>query len=192
MDWNTSGAFRADDRTQTAPILLRLLSRLHHPPARLLVPGCGAGHEVRTLHARGYAVLAMDTVDQRADPGDLPFFQGDFLRHDRSGAPDISTFIGTFDLICEQGLLCRISPGARAAYMGAAAALLRPGGQLFGAALDSDRFSSDHPAEPPFALTAAELLSLAAPAFEVVHLAPSAFILPDTGWGQLEFILVRR
>lgn len=191
MEWNTSGASRADDRTQTAPVILRLLPRLHHPPARLLVPGCGAGHEVRTLHARGYSVLAMDTADHRADPGGLPFHRGDFLAHSRD-APDI----GTFDLICEQGLLCRIAPDARAVYMAAAAALLRPGGQLFGAALDGDRFSPDNPtanpASPPFALTAAELLSLVAPAFEVIHLAPSAFAVPDTGWGQLEFILVRR
>ena len=176
MGWNASGAWSASaGHNGVAPILLRLLPRLHHPPARLFLPGSGApgegAEEVAALHARGYDVVA-------ADPRDPA--RREALR-------------GPFDLICEIGLLTSLSPADRPAYVQGAAALLRPGGQLFGAAPDGAHAGEGSPAGG--GITSAALLGMLSPGegpgFEVAHLAPSAFTGPD-GRALLEFILVRR
>ena len=147
-----------------------MLFRSHHPPATVLVPGCGQGQEAAALDARGYRVTAMDVVGK---PGIL---QGDFLESD---------FGQRFDLLCERGLFANLRPSQRRRYVEAAARALRPGGQLFGVLVEGP--SGD---QPPYGTTAAEVLSMVAPWFDVVRLEPGAFQV--AGHPQLEAIFVRR
>lgn len=114
MTLTTSSAGPARDRG--APVVLRLLPHVHHPPARVLLPW--GGDEARALDARGYRV----TTYGGGAPG-VAAATGTFL----DGAP------GEFDLVCENGGFAGLDPAARARYAEAAARALRPGGLLFGA-----------------------------------------------------------
>ena len=177
MDYSpqASGAFSVWDAGNASPSILRLLPWVHHPPAKVLVPGLGSGQEVAALHARGYAVVALERAPSAAD---LPVERGDFVHSD---------YQGSFDLICERGYFAGLAPSERAAYVQAAARALRPGGILFGVFLEG-RTPTDR---APFGTTAAELLRAFAPAFDVQLLGPAPFGGPGER-AQLEAILVRR
>lgn len=114
MNLTTSATGPACERG--APVVLRLLPHVHHPPARVLLPW--GGDEARALDARGYRV----TTHGVGAPG-ISVATGPFLE----GAT------GEFDLVCENGGFAALPPEARGRYVEAAARALRPGGLLFGA-----------------------------------------------------------
>lgn len=135
-----------------APIVLRLLPHVHHPPARVWVPAGEA--EARALDARGYRVTA-------ASP--------------QAGWPGIAASIpaaGSMDMVCETGAFRELDHRGRVAYAEAVAAVLRPGGLLFGA----------FPADGGGSM----ILTLLASRFDAARLEPSR----HGDW--LEAIFVRR
>lgn len=103
---------------------------------RILVPGCGFGHDARLLAAHGFDVVALDFaplaiagarrlaeaegVEQR-----IEFRQGDLFQQPESQA-------ATFDYVFEHTCFCAVSPDRREEYADVVAALLRPGGKLIG------------------------------------------------------------
>lgn len=172
MDWNArySGGNRPGwEIDRASPVVLRLLSAVHHPPARVLVPGAGEGHEARALHARGYRV----TVTDAEVPG-LDAAPGDFLTSDHAGA---------YDLLCERGRYASLAPAERDAYVAAAGRALRSGGKLFGVFVESGAGAPG--------TTASDLIHRFSAAFEVERMEASAFAAPE-GFGWLEVVLVRR
>ena len=177
MDYSphASGAHSVWDAGNASPSILRLLPWVHHPPAKVLVPGLGSGQELSALHARGYRVLALERAPVAAD---LPVERGEFLR---------SNYNGAFDLICERGHFASLPPSERGAYVQAAARALRPGGILFGVFLEGTTPTD----RAPFGTTAAELLRAFAPAFDVQLLGPAPFGGPGEQ-ALLEAILIRR
>lgn len=48
------------DRGESSPALIRWLDDGDLTPCRILVPGCGRGHEVVELASRGFDVTALD------------------------------------------------------------------------------------------------------------------------------------
>ncbi len=200
-DWNerySGGNVPGWDQGRASPLVLRLLPNIHHPPARVLVPGCGLGHEARALDSRGYHVTACDiaplAIARARSENGVEAILADFLTADFSDAG-----LGTFDLICENALFCAIDPARRDAYVAAAARALRPGGKLFGAFMDFDNATIKRPG-PPYGTSAADLLHRFHPYFEVQRLEPSAFGFHAAGGGanapanlpQLEAVFVRR
>lgn len=164
-----SGAGLAEARG-ALPGVLRLLPYVHLPPARVLVPGAGEGHEARALDARGYRVTAL------AGPPDLPGRAEDLLDTD---------FYGVFDLVCERGYWAALAPSHRDGYVAAVARALRPGGQLFGV--------FPLPGEgPPHGVSASELLYRFAPHFDAVRIDPGAFPFGPSERPVHEVVLVRR
>ena len=134
----------------TPPLAHRLAA---DPPVgqRVLVVGCGRGHEARLLAALGAHVTAVDLAPaaiasaRAATPPQLKidFQVADLFELPRSPA---------FDLILEHCCYCAIEPRRRPEYVDAVADLLRPGGHLLGLF-----YAHGRPGGPPFTVTAEQL-----------------------------------
>lgn len=157
------------DKGAPHPALLDFLEKT--PLAgRVLVPGCGAGHDVRAIASAGAAeVVGLDIAPAalqaaRAFPkrGGEGYVLGDFLEGDAKP-------LGAFDAIFEHTCFCAIPPCRRPDYAAAAAGALKPQGLLVGVFfLDPD---NPDPASPPFRSELDEILSAFSAAFEFVRSA---------------------
>jgi methyl halide transferase len=119
-------------------------------PPRVLVPGCGLGHDALGFAARGAAVTAVDfapeplaSLQRRAQERNLPVtvLQADILEF-------LPAHPSEFDLVLEYTLYCAIPPENRAAYLRGLQQALRPGGFLVGLFFPTDGRSGG----PPFAV----------------------------------------
>jgi SAM-dependent methyltransferase len=160
------------DKGSAAPPLLELIERFG--PAiwgegPVLVPGCGMGHDVRELAARGVPVVGLDiseTATRQASAvpaaGGEVYETGDFL--DPGWGANRS-----FSAIWEHTCFCAIHPSRRDAYAASAAASLRDDGILAGVfyLTPNDPGEEDH--LPPYNVTIGELDRHFAPWFERIH-----------------------
>lgn len=150
-----------DVGTVSAP-LKAYIDQLEDRSLRILIPGCGYGHEAVYLAALGFTnVTVIDLVD-------------DALRPVREKAPsvhcitgDLFGYEGSYDRILEQTLFCAIDPATRAAYISKIASLLVPGGKYAGVLFDRE-FTDG----PPFGGTAAEYAAYLRPHFRTFSLEP--------------------
>jgi SAM-dependent methyltransferase len=131
---------------------------------RVLVPGCGTGHDVRALAAHGAEVTGLDLAQGAiakaqtfSRAGRECYVQGDLFALPRE-------MHGVFDWVFEHTCFCAIDPGWREAYVRAVHAALRPGGRLLAVFyLDP---GNDVPDEgPPFESTLGEIDRLFSPLF---------------------------
>lgn len=148
------------------PALIDWLSRTPMN-GKVLVPGCGAGEDVRAIAKRGAEVLAIDIApsaialaESFPRAGSERYLLGDFLAGD-------ATAHGPFDWVFEHTCLCAIPPSRRADYVHAAAAALKPGGLLL-AVIYSNPDNPD-PAKPPFACPDSEINPHFDPLFETLE-----------------------
>jgi SAM-dependent methyltransferase len=101
-------------------------------PPRVLIPGCGSGHEIKAFIAAGYDVTALDISSVAVDrakklvgPALAHCVElGDFFTHPLA--------VESFDLIYERTFLCALTPDRREAYRDRCATLLKPSGALSG------------------------------------------------------------
>jgi len=117
------------DKGEPSPGLVDFLDA--HPDltrGRVLVPGCGTGHDARAWNQAGYQVVGYDIAPsavrlarQRTQSSGLTaaFEEGDFLT-------DTPWF--PFDWIFEHTLFCAIQPARREDYVQAILRWLKPGG----------------------------------------------------------------
>jgi len=119
------------DRGHSSPALHRWLDSGLLTPCRILIPGCGRGHEVVTLARLGFDVTAIDIapsaiahLQQQLDDAKLAatLFCNDLFAY---------TTAAPFDAIYEQTCLCAMPPNQRTAYEQAMRRWLRPEGTLF-------------------------------------------------------------
>jgi methyl halide transferase len=142
--------------------------RKHPLRGKVLVPGCGGGHDVRAISANPNAkVVAMDIAPSaleraQAHPptGSEAYVLGDFLAGD-------ATALGPFDALFEHTCFCAIPPSRRGDYVRAAAAALRPGGIFLGVFFGNPE--NPDPDSPPFRSPVAEVERLFAADFEIVE-----------------------
>jgi 2-polyprenyl-3-methyl-5-hydroxy-6-metoxy-1,4-benzoquinol methylase len=146
------------------PALVAWLEK-HALTGRVLVPGCGSGHDVRALAARGAEVVGLDIAPSaiRAARHHLPvgresYEVGDFFRPP-------AAWRGAFDGLFEHTCFCAIDPSLREAYARSAATVLRPGGHFL-AIFYLDPGPEDG---PPFGCTKAGLDVLFSPAFRLLE-----------------------
>jgi SAM-dependent methyltransferase len=136
---------------------------------RVLVPGCGRGHEVRLLGAQpGVSVVGLDLSDaaigqakalgsQAGASSEISFVAGDFF--------DLpSKWKESFDWIVEHTCFCAIDPRQRPDYLSAAVAALQTGGKFFGIFY----LTPDVDKGPPFAVSRDELSALFEPHFALL------------------------
>ena len=119
------------DRGAASPQLGIWLASGAIKPCRIIVPGCGAGHEVAALAQAGFDVTALDYSSEaiartraRLDAEKLKatVVEADAL----AWRPD-----GPFDAVYEQTCLCALYPDQRRTYADQMHRWLRPGGTLF-------------------------------------------------------------
>lgn len=128
----------------------------HSLPGRVLVPGCGAGHDVRALSAASSRVVGLDIAPSairqaqaavQSGSGGETYVEGDFFQ---PPADWQNAFDGVFEHTC----FCAIPPDRRSDYARAVSTVLRPGG-LFLAIFYLDP-GADRDG-PPFGCTVTEL-----------------------------------
>lgn len=133
MGWDTGGI--------TTP-LKEYFDQVENKDLRILVPGCGNGHEVKYLHDKAFTDVTV--VDITAEPfaglrsyctnwGEDSFIVDDFF--------DIE---GQYDLIVEQTFFCALEPEMRHDYSIKMHDLLAPSGKLVGV-LFKVFFAGDNP-----------------------------------------------
>ncbi len=133
------------DRGTASPALLGWLEDGALQAGRVLIPGCGHGHEALELARRGFQVTALDIA-----PSALAHLaaqlQAAGVDAERVCA-DALAWQPTqpFDAIYEQTCLCALAPEHWTAYEQQLFAWLRPGGRLFALFMQTER-----PAGPPF------------------------------------------
>ncbi len=180
------------DEARTPPALLRFIAaqRAVLGP-RVLVPGCGSGHEVIALAEAGFDVLAIDFAAQaiaaarRVVPAELAAHalrQADFFSFDADLAEPRAT--PPFDWIYERAFIPALPPARWPAWAQRVAALLRPGGMLAGLFF-VDAALPERRSGPPFVATVAELETLLGGAFTCTSAArlPADEVLPCLAGG---------
>jgi SAM-dependent methyltransferase len=134
---------------------------------RVLVPGCGFGHDVRAIAASADEVLGLDIAPSAVEGanqfgvvGGERFLVGDLFELPRS-------MRGAFDWVFEHTCFCAIPVIRRREYFAAVASVLMPGGKLFAIFyMDPDMDPGEQ--GPPFGSTPAELDELFSPGFRLV------------------------
>ena len=146
------------------PLVDFLLAHPGVPRGRVVVPGCGTGHDVRELARAGFTATGLDfaasaisLAKERTDSTDLRtnFRQCDFLRE---------TPREQFDWVFEHTLFCAIPPASRDDYVRALLRWLKPGGYYLAV-----NYMVCDPDGPPWAVTREEILGRLEPHFELLE-----------------------
>jgi len=140
-------------------------------PGTILVPGCGRGHDARTLAKAGFDVTAIDVVPQAIDDArrltasDAGARRAVFLRYEQADFFNLPTALrGPYDWLFEHTFFCAIDPALRDRYMEIVKGLIKPGGRLLGI------FYNIQPdTGPPFGTTREELTERFAPQFSLEY-----------------------
>ena len=156
------------DKGAAAPALVGYLT-VSQITGRVLVPGCGRGHEVRVLgtHPQTSVVgldlsataiaQARDLAAQSPSSGAISFVEGDFFNLPVG-------LRSSFDWLVEHTCFCAIEPSRRPDYVLAASTALRTGGKIFGIFY----LNPDTESGPPFAISKEEISELFDPDFILV------------------------
>jgi len=160
----------------------------HSLTGRVLVPGCGLGHDVRLLASHGADVVGLDVAPSAVAAasrfprtGNEAYEAGDFFQPP-------SEWAGKFDGLFEHTCFCAIDPSRREAYAHSAARVLRPGGRLLAIFyLDPGREEG-----PPFGCTTAELDTLFSPHFQLIEEQTSLPTYPGREGGEILRLLERK
>jgi SAM-dependent methyltransferase len=157
------------DKGQAAPALVNFL-REGRISGRVLVPGCGHGHDVQALGAHeDIAAVGLDLSEtaivqakarmlQDDRTANISFIAGDFFH-----LP--AKLRRSFDWLVEHTCFCAIDPASRPDYVQAAATALRTGGRIFGIFF----LTPDVESGPPFAVSREELSELFDPHFSLLE-----------------------
>ncbi len=112
------------------PARLREHVAAHRPAGRILVPGCGTGHDVRFLAGMGLAVEGID-FSAAAIEAARPVL-GPFAGHVRLGDFFGTGLRGPFALVYERAFLCALPRRLWPDWAGRVGDLVAPGGLLAG------------------------------------------------------------
>lgn len=125
------------------------------PPASVLVPGCGRGHEVVELARRGFEVTGADLSALAL--GELERHLASAGLRARLVEADLLTWEpdGPFDAIYEQTCLCALLPRHWPGYEARLHRWLRPGGRLLALFMQSGKTD-----DPPFHCALADMRRL--------------------------------
>tara|TARA_R110002096_G_scaffold173997_2_gene349550 strand:- start:2867 stop:3484 length:618 start_codon:yes stop_codon:yes gene_type:complete len=158
------------EKGEPAPALLQFLAETPLT-GRILVPGCGLGHDVRAIAAASpnAEVIGLDVSPSAlAQATKIPKVREEsYLLGDLFQLPP--EMIGSFDWIWEHTCFCAIAPSRRDEYVTAVAGALKPSGQFLGVFF-LNPYDEEHRPEdnhPPFGATLAELESRFSPRFEI-------------------------
>ncbi len=155
------------DLGQVAPPFVKLWQEEKLPVGKVLVPGCGRGHEVVFLAENGFEVTAIDfsegAVTYLENALNKRNLKGRVLHQDFFSLDD--SHDGVYDLVLEQTFFCAISPWQRMDYVLNVARILRPGGMLVGLFYHTDKEGG-----PPYNTTREDIETNFSKNFEIQEL----------------------
>ena len=146
-----------------------LLAYLQETPltGRVLVPGCGRGHDVRAIAAAGAReVIGLDLAPSAIE-GAKPAPNTRYVLGDLFALP--TEFDAAFDAVFEHTCFCAIPRERRDDYVAAVARALKPGGLLVGVFYLTPRDNPDPALGPPFNATLEELDARFSPHFTLLR-----------------------
>jgi SAM-dependent methyltransferase len=169
MDWEDRYITNSTpwDKGTASPPLLAYLAR-HPVSGRVLLPGCGRGHDVAAVATFTPTIIGLDiseTAIRRAKET-YPDLAGSFWVGDLFALP--AGHAGTFDAIVEHTCLCALPPAMREAYRAAVTLLLKPGGILIGVWFINPEMDPGEEG-PPYGISLDELSGLFQDSFEVIE-----------------------
>jgi SAM-dependent methyltransferase len=154
------------EKGQAHPALVEWLAT-NAMSGRVIVPGCGLGHDVRVLARAGEEVIAVDVAPfaiaaAEAFPrhGKESYILGDFF--------DPGVVQGEFDWVFEHTLFCAIRPDRREDYARRVTELLKPGGRLLAIFFLEPEHDESDEGGPPFGCSLEELDTLFSPHFQLI------------------------
>ena len=140
------------DKAAPAPELAFLLGE-GLLQGRVLVPGCGRGHDARAIAAAGGTeVVGLDIAPSAVREARLIGCGAGLSFEEGSLFDPPKEWMGTFDWIWEHTCFCAIDPQDRSRYVTSVHALLRPGGHLL-ATFFMDPGLDPGEEGPPFGVT---------------------------------------
>lgn len=149
---------------QAAPALQDMLPRLKLPKSRVLVLGCGEGHDAAFFAKEGHLVTAVDISPEALARGHAKYSTQvnlKFLQADLFALP--KEFQNSFDIVFEHTCYCAINPTLRSQMVKIWKQVLTPHGQLMGVF-----FIMDKKVGPPFGGTEWELRKRLADSFRFI------------------------
>lgn len=156
------------DKGAPAPPLLEWLATAKRPLGRrILVPGCGLGHDVRALAAAfpESEVLGLDLAPSAVAVAAAIPASGAV----RFEAGDLFVWRGEFDAVVEHTCFCAIDPARRVDYVRAVTRLLKPGGCLLAVFYLNPYDAGEDRTGPPHETTLPELDALFSPGFTLLE-----------------------
>jgi SAM-dependent methyltransferase len=182
------------DRGDASPQLAAWLDSCALTPCRILVPGCGSGHEVAVLAGSRFDVTALDYAPaaialtrERLARADLQatLVQADALQWQPATS---------FDAIYEQTCLCALHPDQWRTYAQQLGAWLAPGGRLYALFMQVLRSGA---AEgriegPPYHCDVNAMRALFPALQWEWPLPPYVHVPHPRGWAELGVVLVHR
>lgn len=175
------------DRGAASPALLGWIEDGVLLPGRVLIPGCGRGHEALELAQRGFQVTALDIA-----PTALEHLAAELhtagVNAERVCADALTWQADQpFDAIYEQTCLCALDPTHWAAYEQQLFNWLRPDGKLFALFMQVER-----PGGPPFHCALPDMWTLfSSERWQWPEAEPSQVVHPDNIL-ELASVLTRR
>ena len=138
---------------------------------KVVVPGCGRGHDALYLAEHGFEVTGLDFAPsaveycrQEAHARGLAD-RAHFEQHDLFRLPP--SFNASFDYAVEHTCFCAIDPALRPHYARVIHDILKPGGKLWAIFWAHNREGG-----PPYRTSAGEVRRLFSPLFEIEQLEP--------------------
>ena len=154
------------DQGDASPGLVDFLKEKNYKTGRVLVPGCGRGHDARALAKAGFDVIGIDLVETAVmEASQLAISEGYAnIRFEQSDFFNMPTHLqGPYDLIFEHTFFCAIDPAMRNLYVETASGLLKKEGDLLGVFYNIQPESG-----PPFGTTREELMERFSPRFTLL------------------------
>lgn len=164
-DWNQAYQenFTPWDKGLPSPPLVEWLSS-NTLSGKVLVPGCGVGHDVAHLVSCGIDAHGLDIAPAAVARAKERYPQ----LAERFVCADLFEFRGQYDAIVEHTCLCALPPEWRVKYRDAVVSLLKPGGLLVGVFFINPEMDPGETG-PPFGISPDELTTLFAERFQVVE-----------------------
>lgn len=160
------------DLGKPAPALADWLDQPQAPNhGRVIVLGCGRGHDARLFAHKGFEVTAIDYAPSaiaeaqaaaEAEGLSIRFLQRDIF----ALTPDYANY---FDYVVEHTCFCALAPHLRDRYVDLTHTLLKPGGLLLGIF-----FTHNRPGGPPYGTTPDALRQQFGRCFDIHTLAPTS------------------
>jgi thiopurine S-methyltransferase len=187
--WNDryqSGNTTWDAGSITTPIK-EYFDQVKNKGLKILIPGCGYGHEAEYLWKQGFQNLYV------ADVSEIPLMK---LKKSCPDIPDSQLLIEDFfqlkqtdfDLIVEQTFFCALNPNLRKSYGEKMHQLLKKGGKLVGVLFNKEF----HKPEPPFGGTKEEYLQYFTPHFDFKYFELCTNSIPPRAGNELFVLLINK